>query len=523
LTAALSSSLAITGLGPGHVLGRYELLLPVAAGGMAMVWAARMTGSRGFQKIVAVKTMLPQLSEDDEFEQMFLDEASLASQVRHPHVVEILDLGEHEGVLFLVMEWIDGVPLNRLAKLAKPHNGVPLGIATRIVMAASAGLHAAHELKRDGVLVGLVHRDVSPQNILVTGEGVTKVVDFGVAKATALGGGATVAGQVKGKISYMSPEQGRGDPIDRRTDVFALGTVLYALTTGKHPFRRESEGATMMAICSDEPVIPPSQIVPSYPRALEAIVLKATAKDKQQRFASADELFRALDQLPAEIRASSDEDVGAYVRHLAGAELEERRKQLRLALERSGEERSVRTLTLPGREQQSGKSSVGSVSVVGTTASLHPNGDDELKLWERERKKRRKVLAVSGVALALAAGGLGFAFMSSREPVVTPSPVPAQASSAAPVAVEPPSSTSAPEAPKVDEAPKIDEAPKADADVAPLSTAAPRDASDKEIKPAATPHKKPSTSSSKEQSANTKATATKPVQKAPQWRNDPGF
>jgi serine/threonine-protein kinase len=509
LTAALSSSLAITGLGPGHVLGRYELLLPVAAGGMAMVWAARMTGSRGFQKIVAVKTMLPQLSEDDEFEQMFLDEASLASQVRHPHVVEILDLGEHEGVLFLVMEWIDGVPLNRLAKLAKAENGVPLGIAARIVMAASAGLHAAHELKRDGALVGLVHRDVSPQNILVTGEGITKVVDFGVAKATALGGGATVAGQVKGKISYMSPEQGRGDPIDRRTDVFALGTVLYALTTGKHPFRRDSEGATMMAICSEEPVVPPSHIVPSYPRALEAVVLKATAKDQKQRFASADELFRALDQLPSEIRASSDEDVGAYVRKLSGAELDERRKQLRLALERSGEERSVRTLTLPGRESLTGTSSPGSVSVMGTTASLNPGAGDELAARFAQHRRRR-LLAVSGLGLALAAGGVAFALMNAREQAQAPSPVPTP--SAAPVAAEP--------APV---SPALPEAPAAGVDVAPLPTASTSEASDKELKPAPAPHKKASSTSTKEQSPNTKATATKAVQKPPQWRNDPGF
>src|SRR5688572_15607872 len=251
-------------VGPGQVLGRYELLLPIAAGGMAMVWAARLKGTRGFQKVVAVKTMLPKLSEDDQFEQMFLDEASLASQIKHPHAVEILDLGEQGGVLFLVMEWIDGVPLNRIAKAAKKAGGVPQPIGVRIIMQAAAGLHAAHELRQNGELVGLVHRDVSPQNILVTGDGVTKVVDFGVAKATALGGGATVVGQVKGKISYMSPEQARGEPIDRRTDVFALATVLYALTTGKHPFRRDNEGATMMAICSDEPVLPPSKVSPGY-------------------------------------------------------------------------------------------------------------------------------------------------------------------------------------------------------------------------------------------------------------------
>src|SRR5690606_31945524 len=197
---------------PGYVLGRYELLIPIAAGGMAQVWAARLRGARQFQKIVAVKTLLPRLSQDEQFEQMFLDEATLASRVRHPNVAEILDLGEHSGVLYLVMEWIEGVPLNQLMKGAKAVGGVPAPVATRIAMQACAGLHAAHELTdENGTLVGLVHRDVSPQNVLVTYDGVTKVVDFGVAKATALGGGATVAGQIKGKVGYMAPEQVRGE------------------------------------------------------------------------------------------------------------------------------------------------------------------------------------------------------------------------------------------------------------------------------------------------------------------------
>jgi eukaryotic-like serine/threonine-protein kinase len=301
---------------------------------MAMVWAARVKGTRGFQKIVAVKTMLSKLSEDAQFEQMFLDEASLASQIRHPNVVEISDLGEQEGVLYLAMEWIDGVPLNQLMKTAKATGGVPLPIAVRIVMNACAGLHAAHELRdAKGQLIGLVHRDVSPQNILVTYDGVSKVVDFGVAKATAMGGGATVAGQLKGKVSYMAPEQVRGEAIDRRVDIFAMGIVLYALTCGKHPFRRESEAATMYTIASDEPVVPPSKFVPNYPPGLEAVVLKALAKDKNQRFASASEFQRALDRcLPAAERVDTDEDVGAFILKLFSSKREESRTALADAL-----------------------------------------------------------------------------------------------------------------------------------------------------------------------------------------------
>jgi serine/threonine protein kinase len=311
--------------------------MPIASGGMAMVWAARLKGTRGFEKIVAIKTMLPKLSEDEQFERMFLDEARLASQIRHPHVVEILDLGEQDGVLFLVMEWIEGVPLNHLMKAARAKGAsVPIQVAVRIAMQACAGLHSAHELKdKDGALVGLVHRDVSPQNILVTYDGVTKVVDFGVAKATALGTGATVAGQIKGKVAYMAPEQIKGGSLDRRVDVFALGIVLYALTTGKHPFRRESEAATMYNICSPQPVVPPRKVKPDYPPQLERILSQALAKDPERRYPTANEMLRALDQLPASLRASTDDEVGQVVRELLGERRQSKRQALDDAIERA--------------------------------------------------------------------------------------------------------------------------------------------------------------------------------------------
>lgn len=420
-------------IGPGHVLGRYELLMPIAAGGMAMVWAARLKGTRGFQKIVAVKTMLPKLSEDDQFEKMFLDEASLASKVRHPNAVEILDLGEQDGVLFLAMEWIDGVPLNQLMKAAKSKGGVPTTVATRIVMQASAGLHAAHELTDGkGKLIGLVHRDISPQNILVTFDGVAKVVDFGVAKATALGDGATQAGQLKGKVSYMAPEQVRGESIDRRADVFAMGIVLYALTTGKHPFRKESEGATLFAITAPEPVIPPRKFVPDYPQALQDVLLKALEKDRDLRYASASELLRALDKALPPASRGSDEEVGAFVLSL----FEEQRKQsqatLADALERadkhqlsakSGPKFSESTLT--------GQSGVSALSTVGVAASLappKPDADIDAALAGRDGKRVLKV-AIAGGLFVLGALVVAL-FMSSATPEPTTATKPT--SSAAP-------------------------------------------------------------------------------------------
>ncbi len=364
----------------GQVLGRYELLLPIASGGMAMVWVARLKGTRGFQKIVAVKTMLPKLSEDEQFEKMFLDEASLASQIRHPHVVEILDLGEQNGVLFLVMEWIDGIPLNQLMKVARQNGGLPIPIAVRIAMQACAGLHAAHELRNEkGELVGLVHRDVSPQNILVTYDGVAKVVDFGVAKATAFGDGGTMAGQIKGKVAYMAPEQVKDQNIDRRVDIFALGIVLYALTTGKHPFRKETEMATMKQICAPQPVLPPRKVAEPYPAQLEAVVLKALAKDPARRFQTANDMLRALDQLPSQYRASTDSEVAQFLERIMGERRKERREQLAIAIERANQNPSARDWSLVERSMPSGISIVsgpgdflnGPVPTVSIGAHLH--------------------------------------------------------------------------------------------------------------------------------------------------------
>src|SRR6188768_3669641 len=319
----------------GQVLGRYELLLPIAKGGMASVWAARLRGSRGFQKMVAIKTMLPGLVDDLHFERMFLDEASLASQVRHPHVIEILDLGEVERILYLVMEWVDGEPLNIIMKYAATRGGIPLAIAVSITAQACRGLHAAHELRdENGTLVGLVHRDVSPQNVLLTYEGVVKVVDFGVAKATGRAASDTEAGQLKGKIAYMSPEQLRGQPIDRRTDVFAMGILLYMMTTGTHPFRGDDQSQTIRRISDDELVTPPSAIVPGYPAGLEAVVMQSLAKDASKRYPTANDMLIGLSRaLPPSMRASTDEEVAEFLRALLPDRLEKRRSLIKAALE----------------------------------------------------------------------------------------------------------------------------------------------------------------------------------------------
>ncbi len=328
---------------PGQVLGRYELLMPIAKGGMAMVWAARLKGSRGFQKLVAIKTMLPVMSDDPNFEKMFLDEASLASEIRHPHVIEILDLGEQDNVLYLVMEWVDGEPLNVVMNYAAKEGGIPLRIAVSLVSQACRGLHAAHELRDErGDLVGLVHRDITPQNILVTYDGVVKLVDFGVAKATSRVAAETEAGQLKGKIAYMSPEQMQGKPIDRRTDVFAMGILLYMLTTGVHPFKGDDEPVTVQNIMSLRPAPPPRRLVRGMPEELEAVILQALAKDPVKRFPTANDLLKAL---TAVVQPGTDEEVAEYVRTLLRERKEKRRRAVSAALEVADRHERARELS----------------------------------------------------------------------------------------------------------------------------------------------------------------------------------
>ncbi|MEJ7735068.1 MAG: serine/threonine-protein kinase, partial [Polyangiaceae bacterium] len=351
-----------TNITPGQTLGRYELLVPIAQGGMAVVWAARLKGSRGFQKVVAVKSMLPSLSADPQFEEMFLAEAELASRIKHPNVCEILDLGEQDGTLFIVMEWVDGEPLSTIQKASRPSGGVPIPVALRIGISAAMGLHAAHELRSDdGDLVGLVHRDVSPQNVLVTCEGVVKIVDFGVAKATAADTGRTRAGRIKGKAPFMSPEQALGRIVDRRTDVFALGIVLYQMLAGRHPFRGETEMATLNRITDKEPAAPLDKLIADCPASLSASIATALEKDENKRFQTMTDMARALERALGDVIAASElkeqsrlreelgpdapppssttrtkGDVAAFVRSVIGDRSEKRKHAIKSAIKASG-------------------------------------------------------------------------------------------------------------------------------------------------------------------------------------------
>jgi serine/threonine-protein kinase len=434
----------------------------------------------------------------------------LASNIRHPNAVEILDLGEQDGVLFLAMEWIDGVPLNQLMKAAKQKGGVPPTIASRILLQASAGLHAAHELTDGkGKLIGLVHRDISPQNILVTFDGVAKVVDFGVAKATALNDGATQVGQLKGKVSYMAPEQVRGEPIDRRVDVFAMGIVLYSLTTGKHPFRRESEGATLFAISSPDPVVAPRKFLPDYPQALQDVLLKALEKDRDQRYASASELMRALDKALPPTARGSDEEVGAFVQSLFKEQRSRSQATLAEALERADRHQlSVKSSPKFPETTLAGQSGVSALSTVGVAASLAPPqaSSDDLDAAFSGRGGRRlvKVGVIAGLCVI---GGLAALLFTQNASKPSESTSTAKAASSQPTQV--PLGAAAPGAPAVD-LNALPVEPTATASVPPENTA--RD----------TPPRRPGRLAAPAAPAKAPAAPATTTAK-PSWKHDPGF
>jgi eukaryotic-like serine/threonine-protein kinase len=316
-------------LQPGYKLDRYELLCPLAYGGMASVWLARFGGRLGFERLVVVKMILPQFSQDPRFQEMFLDEARIASRIEHPNVARILDVGEHEGNYFIVMEWVDGDSLSKIMRAVEAKKQkVPPGIALRICADAAAGLHAAHDLKdRDGKSLGVVHRDVSPQNILVSNTGATMLIDFGVAKARDRVSQDTSAGQLKGKIRYMAPEQALGKQVDHRADVWAVGAMLYEMFAGHPPYDGANEVATLHKLTGGAA---PPELPPSVPEVIRAVIERALAYDAQNRFVTALELNLACEGAMVEI---GEPTTAATVAHYTGQLLNDRKAARRKAVE----------------------------------------------------------------------------------------------------------------------------------------------------------------------------------------------
>jgi len=298
---------------------------------MGRVWAARQVGSP-LQRLVAVKTAISGHSQTPEFQRLFMDEARIASLIHHPHVCGVYELGEEKGTLYLVMEWCDGASLRQV--MDQLENGrMDLAVAARIVASVAAGLHAAHELEdSDGTKLRVVHRDVSPQNILISKNGHVKVADFGVAKAQGQLHRPTETGEMKGKLAYMSPEQVTAKDIDHRADIFALGCVLYEVTVGRRPFQGEGALSTLYQLL-EQAVASPTEIVAGYPPALAEIVLKALAKDAAERYQTAEDLRIALESWIASIGSNvSEREIAAVLKATLSGEIDEKSKRINDAL-----------------------------------------------------------------------------------------------------------------------------------------------------------------------------------------------
>ncbi len=285
-----------------QVLRRYSVVGKLAQGGMAEVYLARQVGPAGYQKLVVIKRVRPHLANDSDFVGMFVNEARLAAMINHPNVVQIFDLGDEPRPVaqgggrdwFLAMEYLDGRDMLQVGRACRSHNkAVPFDVTARIIADACAGLDHAHNLKGEGnKSLDLVHRDMSPENILITFEGQVKVVDFGIAKASD-NLIKTQAGQIKGKLGYVAPEAILGKPVDARADVFAVGATLYLFLSGRPAF----SGTNPMEIFerSLKPPIPPREVNPRVPEPLDAICLKALAQDRDKRYRSAGEVRIALE------------------------------------------------------------------------------------------------------------------------------------------------------------------------------------------------------------------------------------
>jgi ABC-type multidrug transport system ATPase subunit len=278
------------------VKGRYVIHDEIACGGMATVHLGKIRGPFGFTSTVAIKRLHPPLAKDPEFVAMFLDEARLASRVHHPNVVPVLDVIADEGELSLVMEYVDGESLAQLWRaIQETQSPIPIPIAVAIIASVLDGLHAAHESRDEhGALLGLVHRDVSPQNVIVGIDGVVRLIDFGIAKAAGRRN-ASRNGQLKGKIAYVAPEQINGGAVNRRTDVYGASVLLWELLTGERLFDGETEGMILGRVL-DDPVPPPSSLRAELPAALDAITLRGLDRAPERRFETAREMARALER-----------------------------------------------------------------------------------------------------------------------------------------------------------------------------------------------------------------------------------
>jgi serine/threonine-protein kinase len=403
-----------------EIIGRYAIYGKIAQGGMAAVHFARLRGAAGFSRTVAVKRLHPHLADEPEFLSTLVDEARLAARIHHPNVVPTLDVLSENGELLIVMEYVRGESLGRLLRAeAVRKRRVPLPVASAIVLGALHGLHAAHEATNErGERLQIVHRDVSPQNILVGADGTARVIDFGVAKAAGRLQ-TTREGVVKGKVAYMAPEQLAGLQVTRRVDVYAMGVVLWEVLTGRNLFKGDSDAPLVMKVVAGV-TEPPSAHARNLPADLDALVMTALSRDPAHRFASAREM---ADQLVRVLPPAQPTDVAAWVEELAREGLSQRAAAL-AEIESASSMATVRPPGAKGAAPQLARAGAGAPSVASqlTAVSVEMELPGKVPRWTGPRA--RFVVAIAG-ALLIGAGLEALvlrpnAGASSREPPRAP-------------------------------------------------------------------------------------------------------
>jgi serine/threonine-protein kinase len=442
------------------VVGRYVLHDEIASGGMASVHLGRLIGPAGFARTVAVKRLHPEHARDPEFVAMFLDEARLAARIRHPNVVPIVDVVALSGQLFLVMEYIEGESFSRLIQATNRASArIPEAVALTVVTDALYGLHAAHQASDErGEPLSIVHRDVSPHNILVGRDGVSRVLDFGIAKAASRAS-TTRDGKVKGKFAYMAPEQLRRGPVDRRADVFAAAIVLWEALTHERLFAADDLAGVVARVLNDR-IDPPSRIVRSVSRELDAIVMTGLEREPERRYSTAMEMARAIEALGGLARPA---EVGAWVDSISGDVLKRRAAQVQEIEQSDGSGGAVvetrgpvpfipPTLAPSPRAAEPTLQLEEPEGLTEQHRAIPPAADPTRPLPVKRRAEGRKplVIAASLVALALLLAGVGAARWGSSEapaprasppeapPVSTREPEPSTAESEPSAAPEPP-------------------------------------------------------------------------------------
>jgi hypothetical protein len=401
------------------VLGRYALGEEIARGGLATVHLGLLLGESGFSRTIALKRLLPGFARDPEFVDAFLAEAKLAARIRHPNVVPTLDVLAQEGELFVVMEYVHGESLAGLIRAAAERGEtIPLPVVSAIFGDALAGLHAVHEVKDErGAPLNVIHRDVSPQNVLVGVDGVARVLDFGIAKAA---GRAQITrdGQVKGKLGYLSPEQLRQNA-GRGSDIYATGVCLWEALTMQRLFTGDNESAVLARIMAGI-APPPSKHVPELPPELDAVVVRALRRQPGQRFATAREMARALE---AAVPSASPAEVGAWVEHLVGPTLVGRADHI-AALETEG-------ATMRDPPAASGARPITTPAVLDEappeSPPISPVITEPAPRAAVAAPRRRPWLAWGGLGVTVAAAALATRFALMPRLIAPPGPAPAVA------------------------------------------------------------------------------------------------